>query len=703
MSWFLGPRSIALLGATERSLWSAALVANFRDCGYPGELHLVNPRATAVFGRPCHPNLDAVPGDVEHAYVLTGTAAALDVVEDCGRRGIRHVTMLTSGFRETGPEGAALEGRLVERCRELGVRLQGPNCLGFVNYRERVPAYGLVVTPPLEPGGIALLSQSGAMLLHFHRLSQARGIGLAYTVSIGNEAMLDAAGFLEELLERPEVRVLGALLEGIRRPEAFLAVADRALAAGKPLVVLKVGRGEATARSVAAHTGSLVGADAVVDAAFRQHGVVRVRSVEELLETCALLAARGWPDGPRTAVVTTSGGSAGIIADLADGTRIELPEFPPETRRRLAGLLPAFGTPQNPLDTTGVIVDQPDLLGACVEAVAAGGGYDALLVNSDSPREPGPDAARTERRVAALGEALRRTDLYGAVASSSALDPSPYGRALVAGHGLHFASGLELGVRALDHAIGYGQARARLAARARAASVSGSRRLAPLAEGRSGVVSELEAKRLLAGYGIAAPAERLARGPAEAAAVAREIGFPVVLKVQSPDVAHRSDVGGVRLGLEGEAAVLAAGDEVLAAVRRQRPEARVDGLLVARQVEGAVELIAGVHRDEQFGPVVVAGAGGVFVEVLGDVALRLPPLDREEALAMLGELRMAPLLRGARGRPPADVEAAAAVLVRLGELALDLGPRLLALDVNPLLVLPEGGGALAADALLVLA
>jgi acyl-CoA synthetase (NDP forming) len=261
VSWFLDPASIALVGATERSLWSTILVGNFRSCGYGGQVHLVNPRSAEAFGQRCHPSVEAIPGGVEHAYVMTGTAAASEVIEDCGRAGVHSVTMLTSGFREAGPDGASLETRVVERCRELDIRLQGPNCLGFVNYHTRVPAFALVLSPPLEPGGVALLSQSGAMLLQFHRLGQARGIGLAYTVSIGNEAMLDAASFLDMLVERPEVRVLGALLEGVRSPDRFLAVADRALAAGKPLVVYKVGGGEATARSVAAHTGSLAGAD----------------------------------------------------------------------------------------------------------------------------------------------------------------------------------------------------------------------------------------------------------------------------------------------------------------------------------------------------------------------------------------------------------------------------------------------------------
>jgi acyl-CoA synthetase (NDP forming) len=699
VTWFLNPRSVALVGATERSLWSAVLVNNFRECGYQGDVHLVHPRNAEAFGQRCYPDLQSVPGEVDHAYVMTGTAAASDVIEDCGRRGVRNVTMLTAGFRETGPEGAELEARLVARCHELGIRLQGPNCLGFVNYHDCVPAYGLTLAPPLEPGGIALLSQSGAMLLQFHRMGMARGIGLAHTVSIGNEAMLDAAAFFDELLERPEVRVLGAMLEGIRSPERFLAVADRALDAGKPVVVYKIGGGEVTSRSIAAHTGSLAGADAVVDAAFRQHGIVRVHSLEELVETCGMLAGRGWPRGPRTAVITTSGGACGIISDLSHGTNVEMPDFAPETRRRLAELLPVFGTPQNPLDTTGVIVDQPGLLGACIDAVAAEGGYDALLIGADAPRDPGPNPVLAEQRFAVLSEAIGRAPVFSAVAGSSGVDPSPYGRELMKRHGLHLASGLTLAVRALHHAIGYGRARGRVRPRPAA---SGPRRPPSIADAWSGIVPELEAKRLLAEYGIHAPVERLVASPEEAASAAAAIGFPVVVKVQSPDVPHRSDVGGVRTGRRDAGEVRAAAEGVLASVRAHRPDARIDGLLVAQQVEPVVELIAGVKVDEVFGPVVVAGAGGIFVEVLGDVALRLPPLDAEEARTMLEELRVAPLLHGARGLPQADVEAAADVLVRLGELALDLGSRLRELDVNPLLVLPAGRGAVAADALVVL-
>ncbi len=398
-------------------------------------------------------------------------------------------------------------------------------------------------------------------------------------------------------------------------------------------------------------------------------------------------------------MVTTSGGACGIVSDLAGGTRVELPDFAPATKDRLRAVLPAFGTAQNPLDTTGVIVDQPELLAACLEAVVEEGTYDAFLVNSDPPREPGPTPDRVERRLAALAGALGRVP-FAALVATAAGDLTPYAREALLRHRLHFANGLGHGVRALDHAIEYGEMRARILARPRLDA--GPRHPPPVAQSLSGTLTEWESKRLLEAYGVETPAEWLARDAEEAAAAAGSIGFPVVLKVQSRDIPHKTEAGGVRVGLGSAGEVTAAFAEVVAAARAHAPRARIEGVLVARRVEPVAELIVGVQRDPLFGPVVVAGLGGVFVEVFRDVSLRLPPLVEEEALEMLRELRGFELLAGARGRPQADLQAAAAAISRVAVLALDLGPRLLALDVNPLFVLPEGQGALAGDALAIL-
>ena len=685
------PRSIALVGATETSSWAQAVISNLTDFGYEGAIHLVHPRHSEQFGRPCHTTLNAIPDEVDCAYVMTGTTAAAQVIEDCGRKSVPSVVMLTAGFKEVGAKGLELEQDIVARCQELGISLLGPNCLGFINYKDKIAAYGLLLSVPVRAGAIALISQSGVMLLHFHRLASARGIGLAASVSIGNEAMLKASDLLEEFVRREDVRVVGALLEGIRDPEAFVAAAEEAFDAEKPLVILKVGRSEVSRRSAIAHTGSLAGADVVVDAVLRQKGAIRVSSPEELIETCALLATSGWPGGGRTAVVTTSGGACGLVSDLSSGTRVEIPDFAPETKRRLADLLPSFGTPQNPLDTTGVIVNQPALLAACVDAVLLDGGFDALLINSDPPRDAGADPGRVEERLAPLAEVVRRAPIFTAVSATVSSELTPFGKETLARHGLHFANGLQLGIRALDNAVFYGLTRARWIRPA----ATPARRLPPLGQGWTGVIGEVEAKRLLAAYRIEVPDERLVHSAASAVAAAAFIGYPVVVKVQSRDIAHKTEVGGVKLGLRTAAEVRRAFAEVKDAAQG----VRFEGVLVSHQVEPVAELLAGITHDPQFGNMVLVGMGGIFTESLRDVSLRMPPIDEQTGAEMLEELRGVAVLHGARGRPPADSAALVKVLVALGDIALDLGERLVELDINPLFALPIG--ALAGDALLV--
>lgn len=680
----LSPRSLALIGATESSSWSQALLGNLELFGFDGRLHLVHPRHESQFGRPCYPSLADVPDEVDAAYVMTGTALAEQVLADCARKGVRSVVMLTAGFREVGGDGVERERRLVDLARDHGITMLGPNCLGFINYTARTPAYALTLNAPLPPGRVAIVSQSGATLMHLHRLAYARGAGLARLVSIGNEAMCTSADLLDAWLDDPEVAVLGALLEGFRDPPHFLDVARRALDAGKPLVVLKAGRSPVVQRAASAHTGSLAGEDRVADAVLRQVGAVRVGSLEELLETCAVLDRHGWPEGRRTAVITTSGGSCSLVSDLAADTALDLADFAPETKGRLAELLPDFGTPQNPLDTTGVIVNQPALLAACVDAVVAENSYDAFLVNTDPPRTEGVTPGLTEQRLNALVGALERVPVFWTLASTAAVDLTDYGRDAMLRHGLYCSNGLALGVGAVDGAIRYGLARRD---RRPVRDHSPHRLDVP-----GGTLDEVRSRDLLAGRGIESVAARHVDSAAAAGDAADELGYPCVAKIVSAQVTHKSDAGGVRLGLQARADVVRAAAELLE---------RAASVLVARQVAPVAELIAGVTLDAVFGPVVVVGLGGVFTEVLDDVAMRLPPLDEKEALAMLAQLRGAALLQGARGRPPADKAAIADVLVKLGDLALDLGDRLRAIEVNPLFALPEG--ALAGDALVELA
>lgn len=693
----LNPRSIALVGATEGSGWSTALVNNLRTLGYEGRVHFVHPRYPSVFGAPCHPSVAAIGEPVDCAYVMTATAAVAGVIDDLAAASVPTGVILAADYKETGPEGLQREVLLVERCRALGVTVQGPNCLGFVNYLRRVPAFALPLQPPLLPGRVGVLTQSGAMLLHLHRLAYARGIGLSYNVSSGNEAMLDACDWLSFLLDDPSTSVVAALLEGIRSPARFLSLCERAIELGKPLVVLKVGGSEAGSRSALAHTGALAGEDRVTAAVFEQRGVVRVETPEELIETAALLASPRLPEGPRAAIITASGGASGIVSDLAAATRLEVPDFSASAKSALGSVLPAFATPQNPLDVTGLIVQQMELLPQAMEVIG-GEGFDLALVVWDPPREPGVDPARTENRLRATVEAVRGCPIPCFVTSYVAGDLTEYGRSLLREHDQHFANGMALGVKALDSALGWTAARRHLLGRPRPSWKPPPRPALP--ERR--ILTEAESLELLGHYGVPVPPLLLAHSPSEAGSLAEQCGLPAVLKVQSPDVPHKTEAGGVRLNLLSRREVERAYAEVVDSVLSAVPGARLSGVLVARQVFPAAELLAGIVSDAVFGPVLMVGIGGIFVEVLDDVAIRLPPIDFDEAVGMLRSLRGYALLEGPRGMPRADLHAAAACLVRLSRMAVELGDVLEAVDVNPLFVLADGDGALTGDALVIL-
>jgi len=712
---FFAPRSIALVGASDNSGWARFIVASCATAGFAGPLTAVHPRAKGAFGLPVVRSLRDLAEPAELAFILTPVQAVEGVLDEMGAVGIPNAVVLASGYREVGEAGRAHQDALLDRAAANGVTVLGPNCLGFVNAHSRSAPYALALPPPLIAGPVGVALQSGALASVVLAFAKAHAIGLSLLTSMGNEAMMKTVDVLDYLVEDEATRVICLFLEEIGDPARFARVAEKADRAGKPIVALKVGSSPAGQQAALAHTGAVAGDDAVVDAVLRQLNVIRVTSLEELLTTGAALGYSRWPRGRRMGVLTLSGGSCDIIADAASAQGVAIPAFSAQTEEAIAALLPPFASPHNPLDVTG-FGTLANLSGRKGPLTAVDHALDIAVqdpnldfvlfsgVTLPEARPPDEDAARTlETRVGWLAERMGSAPIPVIPVSTTCVNVSDYGRGLLRKHGINFLGGLDLGMTALGHALRWLENRGRVravpahAGPARSA-VPGAASTWPTGPWSESPWSEMEARRLLADAGVPVVPGGLAGSADEAAEIARQVGLPVALKICSARITHKSDIGGVVLGLGSEAEVRA-GYEKVRAAGQAVPEASVDGVLVTPMRTGGAELLAGVTVDPAFGPVLAVGLGGIWVEVLKDTSLRLLPVDAAEVRRMLGELRGLPLLQGARGAAPANLDAVAEAIAALGEVALGLGGSLRALEVNPLWV--NGDQVEALDVLVV--
>jgi acetate---CoA ligase (ADP-forming) len=701
---FFAPESLALVGASENSGWARFIVASCATTGFAGSLTAVHPRATSAFGLPVVPNLRDLPEPADLAFILAPVHAVEGVLDDMAAAGIRNAVVLASGYREVGEDGRALEDALAARAITNGITLLGPNCLGFVNAHTGSAPYALTLPAPLIAGPVGVALQSGALASVVLAFAKAHAIGLSVLTTMGNEAMMTTADVLDYLVEDEETRVICLFLEEISDPAGFARVAEKADRAGKPIVALKVGSSLAGREAALAHTGSVAGDDAVVDAALRQLNIIRVASLEELLITGAALAYHRWPRGRRMGVLTLSGGSCDIVADAASAQGLVIPEFSPETAAAITAHLPPFAAAHNPLDVTG--------FGALANLSARKGALTAvdhaldiavqdpnldfiLFCGVALPEVRPPDeavAVALETRVDWLAQRMASAPIPVIPAGTTCVDVSGYGRGLLTRHGINILGGLDVGMIALGHALRWLENRGRV--RPGLTPVAAPAGALPAA----GLWSEAAARRLLAAAGVPVVPGELAGSAGDAVAIARKVGLPVALKICSAQITHKSDVGGVVLGLGSEAEVRA-GYEKVRAAGEAVPGASIDGVLVTPMRTGGTELLAGVTMDPTFGPVLAVGLGGIWVEILKDTSLRVLPVDAAEVKRMLGELRGWPLLQGARGAAPANLDAVAEAIAGLGRTALSLNGALRALEVNPLWV--DGDQVEALDVLVV--
>lgn len=702
------PRSIALVGASgEATKLSGRPLRFLLQYGYQGKIYPVNPRYEEVAGLKCYPSLAAVPDEIDLAVIALPAAAVPAALKECAAKGVKAATVFSAGFAEVGEEGRKLQEEIRDIALAGGIALDGPNCAGLLSVREKVFATfntAMERGAPLE-GPVAFVSQSGALGTYMFAAAQDAGVGFTYWVSTGNEAVLGFADYVSYFVEEESTKVIMAYMEDARDGEALKACALKALEAGKPLIVLKVGTSEAGARAATSHTGALAGSDKVYGAVFHQYGIIRANDVEELFDLATICTAPCWPRGRRVALMTISGGAGILMCDRCEETGLEVAKLSPETVEDLRQVLPPFASAVNPVDVTAELVARPGLLKRSMEIVLADPAVDSLVIFLGLQLATGAGLAQD---IAEVAEASEKTVVVNWMA------PPPEALAILREKKIPVFPDPARGVRALAGLVKYLERRQRYLARRaagkeghRGAEASGERRakareiVARARQAGRKALTEAEAKTILELYGIPTPRRRLVESAAAAAAAAEELGFPVVMKIASPDITHKTEAGGVRLGIKSAAEAAAAFEEILARARAYNPQAALAGVLVEEMVTGGLEVMVGAKQDARFGPVVTFGLGGVFVEVLRDYALRVAPLEEEEVLAMLREIRGYPLLAGYRGGEARDVAALARVIMAVSELATELREDLVELDINPLLVMPEGGGVKAVDALMV--
>ena len=710
------PQSIAVVGASPRSWIAGTVRDNLEVMKSETRCHFVNPNYRELHGQPCYPSVADLPERPDVVVVAVNPLRAGPITAEAAAAGVPAVIIPGGGVVEGGEAAAAMQDEVARIAREHGLALVGPNCMGVIDLAANSAAYIGDVSPYLPRGGVAGIAQSGSVTDAF--VHSGNRAGFSRIISCGSEVVLDICDYLAYCLDDPETTSVILFVEGFKRPERFLALADRALEIGKPIMTVKVGHSEQAQAAAMAHSGSLAGEARVTDAALDAAGVIRCRDLDELLETAELVEGvrrtkRRVGHG-RTGVVTVSTGEASLIADLVPRTGVDLPPIPEGARSAILEALPTMGYIGNPMDPWGA-ADPSVAYGAVFEALAASSAYDVLVLVHDFPYRSLPSEVATANEVTrGLLDAVRdRPDILPIYVSLTSGEPPPETMALLetSGGGAPILRGALEAFRSIAQVADWEERRsARLAdgpwrpgwpelARDRA---SYGQELDPEVAGSVATpsprtaLSEHESLLVIAEAGIPVVDATPVLDAATAVAVARRLGRPVALKLEAVGLTHKSDVGGVALGLQGDDAVYAAALGLFEGARRRGLEVR--GLLVEPMVASGTELILGMRRDPQFGPVVLVGLGGVLAEFLDDVAIRLAPIGEATAMTMLDELRGAALLRGVRGRPGIDRAVVARMLVALGDLGLER-PDILEIDLNPVIAGPRG--AMAVDALIV--
>ena len=685
------PASIAVVGAArEENKVGHIVLRNIISSGFTGKLYPVNPRSEEILGLRCYGSITLVPDTVDLVVVTTPARTVPDIIEEAGRKGTKAAIVISAGFKETGKDGAELERQIGVIARSYGMRILGPNCLGMINTHSMINATFTNQYP--RAGSIAISSQSGAICSVMLDWAQRTNVGFSKFISVGNKLDIDEADLLQYLRDDPLTKVIGMYIEGTDRGIEFMRQA-KLTTRDKPIIALKAGRTSSGAKAASSHTGALSGSDRVYDAALAQSGIIRVKTIEELFDHLTLFSSMPLPEGDRVAIVTNAGGLGVMAADACSDYGVTLASFKPETIELLKTKLPESANFYNPVDVIGDA--DADRYSFAINAIMKDDNVSCVLA------------------LMAPTDIVDTSAVATALAKFAANPAKPFVTAFVGGAGLEKAVGIlrtsgvpnyespDRAVQSLSALVSYKRFKETKEDQV-LVSYTGDkvRTKAVLDKVRSEnrlMLSETEGKEILRAYGIDVPLEGAAKDADAAVREAQRIGYPLVMKIESPDIAHKTDVGGVAVDIKSDDDVRTQFQLIMAHVSSRMPGARIDGVSLERMVTGR-EVIVGMVRDNQFGPVVTFGLGGIFVEIMKDVAQRIAPLTRNDVNSMIQSIRAYPILTGARGRRPADIAALQEVIGRLSQLALDF-PELAEFEMNPVIVGDEGQGASAVDAL----
>ncbi len=684
---FFTPRGIAVIGASRDPYKPGyGIVRNLCDIGFQGGIYPVNPAASEILGYRCYRSVSEVPDPVDLAVIIVAAERVLEVIKQCAARGIRHAVVSSGGFSEIGEEGRAREWALVEAARQLGMRIVGPNCIGTIDTHHPVNITFTIGKP--RPGPIGFVSQSGALCVALLMWAQTEAIGFSRVASLGNQADVNETEMLAVLGEDPRTQVVAAYIEGVADGRAFMEVAER-ISRRKPLIVLKGGRGSGGAKAVRSHTGALAGSMEAYQAAFQRCGALQANTLLDLAEWAHVASLQPLPRGDRVAVLTNAGGAGVVAVDALEACGLKLAELSEETRVALRTVAPPPCTIENPVDV--LAGSGPAVYSVALEALLADEGVDAVIVIV-GPQDWFLPTSLAE----VIGEAFARHK-KPVLASMMGLEANHQALALLRRYHVPNFGFPDRAANALA---------ALLQRRRWLEAPSGTwLELPSPAQVRQASLDALRRKDLrglLTAWGISFPREGIARSADEAVALATRIGYPVVLKASSEKITHKTEAGCVDINLLDEVTVREAFARIMAAARDHSSDAALEGVLVQPMLRGGYEVIVGVRRDPQFGPLVLVGSGGTDVELVRDVVVGIAPLSYAQAEELLDATRMGRRLRGWRGAPPGDRAAVLEAMVRLGQIAHDF-PQIEELEINPLYVLPQGQGALALDVRGVLA